>query len=90
MSLDLEDPIMATRSWTVTEARAKLNELIARARTNGPQTITRRGRAAAVIASPEEWQRKARRRGNLAEFFAASPLRGSGLLVERAKDHLRD
>ena len=27
-----------------------------------------------------------KRRGNLAEFFAASPLRGSGLKVERVKD----
>ena len=42
--------------------------------------------AAAVIVSAEEWERKSRRKGNLAEFFAASPLRGSGLVVERAKD----
>ena len=34
----------------------------------------------------EEWERKAKRKGSLAEFFAASPLRDSGLVVERKKD----
>jgi prevent-host-death family protein len=89
MSFEEGDPIMSIRRWTVTQARAKLSELITRARTSGPQTITRHGRAVAVVVSPEGWQRKDRRRGNLAEFFAASPLRGSGLVVERDKDRSR-
>ena len=40
----------------------------------------RRNRAgfAIVVASAEEGARKTRRSGNLAEFFAESPLRGSG------------
>ena len=38
----------------------------------------------------EEWERKTKRSGNLAEFFAASPLRGSGIEVERVADGLRD
>ena len=33
--------------------------------------------------------RKTKRAGNLAEFFAASPLRGSGLVIERSKDEVR-
>ena len=37
-------------------------------------------------ASAEEWDRKTRRTGNLAEFLAASPLRGSKLKVHRVKD----
>jgi len=49
----------------------------------GPQTITRNGHTAAVIVGAEEWQRKTQRVGNLAEFFAASPLRGSGLKIRR-------
>ena len=51
----------------------------------GPQTITRKGRRAAVLVGAEEWERKTARVGNLAEFFAASPLRGSGLKVRRLK-----
>ncbi|MBX9778668.1 MAG: type II toxin-antitoxin system Phd/YefM family antitoxin [Xanthobacteraceae bacterium] len=80
---------MADQRWTVAEAKARFSELIDRANAKGPQTITRNGRTAAVIVSAEEWERKSRRKGNLAEFFAASPLRGSGLVVERAKDRPR-
>ena len=36
----------------------------------GPQTITRKGRTAAVVVGAEVWQRKTNRVGNLAEFFA--------------------
>jgi prevent-host-death family protein len=81
---------MATRTWTVAEAKAKFSEMIERARARGPQTITRNGRTAAVVVSPEEWERKTKRTGNLAEFFAASPLRESGLVIERSKDKARD
>jgi len=34
-----------------------------------------------VLASAEEWERRTRRRGSLAEFFAASPLRRSRLEI---------
>ena len=81
---------MPSRSWTVAEAKAKFSELIERARARGPQTITRNGRTAAVVVSAEEWERKNKRHGNLAEFFDASPLRGSGLVIERSKDRARD
>jgi PHD/YefM family antitoxin component YafN of YafNO toxin-antitoxin module len=54
-----------------------------RARLGGPQTITRNGRTAVVVVDAEEWERKTRRTGNLADFFAASPLRNSGLEVKR-------
>jgi prevent-host-death family protein len=86
----LEVRIMSARNWTVAEAKAKFSELIERARTRGPQTITRNGRTAAVVVSPEEWERKAKRTGNLAEFFAASPLRQSGLVIERTRDRARN
>ena len=76
-------------NWTVAEARARLSELIERARAKGPQVITRQGRRAVVVVSAEEWERKSTRMGNLAEFFAASPLRGSGLAVRRRKDTAR-
>lgn len=80
---------MAIDNWTVAGARARFSELIDQARTKGPQTITKRGRVAAVLVSAEEWERKTKRVGNLAEFLAASPLRGSGLVVARRKDRAR-
>jgi prevent-host-death family protein len=80
---------MATDIWTVAEAKAKFSEVIDRARSEGPQTVTRNGRNAVVIVATEEWDRKTRRTGNLAEFFASSPLRGSGLKIRRRKDRPR-
>jgi prevent-host-death family protein len=83
------DPASLRGTWTVSAAKAKLGELIARARLQGPQTITRRGHIAAVVVAIEERERKTKRIGNLAEFFAASPLRGSGMSARRHKDRAR-
>jgi prevent-host-death family protein len=80
---------MSVKSWTVAEAKARFSELVEQAQAKGPQTITKHGRAAAVVVSPEEWERKSRRTGNLADFFVASPLRDSGIEVERRKDRPR-
>lgn len=76
-------------AWTVAAAKAKLSEVIDRALADGPQTITRRGRETVVVVSAEEWQRKAKRSGSLAEFFAESPLRGAPLKIERLKGGVR-
>jgi prevent-host-death family protein len=81
---------MPAKIWTVAEAKSKLSEVIDLARSRGPQTITRNGRTAVVVVAAEEWERKTKRTGNLAEFFAASPLQGSGLKVRRLKDRVRD
>jgi prevent-host-death family protein len=75
--------------WTIAEAKAKFSALVEQARTEGPQTITRNGRTAAVMVASEDWERVTRRNGTLADFFAASPLKGSGLTVKRAKDRPR-
>ena len=80
---------MTSQNWTVAQAKAKFSEVIDRAMAEGPQTITRKGQTAVVVVDAEEWQRKTKRVGNLAEFFAASPLRGSGLRLRRSKDRQR-
>ena len=84
--MTIREAPMPVETWTVAEAKAKFSEVIDEARASGPQTITRNGRVAAVVVSAEEWERKTRRVGTLADFFAASPLRGSGLKVPRRKD----
>lgn len=81
---------MSTGTWTVAEAMAKFSKVIEMARTSGPQTITKNGRTAVIVVSADEWKRKTRRRGNLAEFFAASPMQSSGLETPRAKDGPRE
>jgi prevent-host-death family protein len=81
---------MKKASWNVAEAKAKLSEVISHAQSDGPQMITRNGRNTVVVVSFEEWERKTKRAGNLAEFFAASPLRGSDLRVERSSERPRE
>jgi len=78
-----------TDLWTVAEAKAKLSRVIEEAQKRGPQTITRNGRRAAVVVDAEEWERRTQRDGTLADFFTASPLRGSGLKLRRLRDRLR-
>lgn len=78
------------RKWAVAKAKAQLSAVIDRALSEGPQTITRSGREAVVVVSAEEWTRKSKRRGNLAEFFASSPLRGSRIRIKRSKAKVRE
>ncbi len=74
---------MSSQTWTVAQAKAKFSEVLARAQSDGPQTITRNGRTAVVVVAAEEWQRKTKRVGTLADFFANSPLREGGLTLPR-------
>ncbi len=80
---------MGTHKWTVAEAKAKFSEVIDRAESDGPQTITRNGRTTAVIVAAGEWERKTKRKGTLADFFAASPLRRSGAQIKRLRGRIR-
>lgn len=80
---------MSTQTWTVAEAKAKFSEVLDKAKSQGPQKITRHGRTTAVVVAAEDWERKAERKGNLAEFLTSSPLRGSGIRLKRLPVRLR-
>lgn len=80
---------MSTHIWTVAEAKAKFSELLQKAQSEGPQKITKHGRTTAVIVAAEDWERKHRRQGSLAEFLSASPLRGSGVRIKPLTLRLR-
>jgi antitoxin Phd len=55
---------MAT--WQLQDAKAKLSEVIETAQKHGPQIITRRGVATAVIVPIDQWQRLSERPSILA------------------------
>jgi prevent-host-death family protein len=76
--------------WPVAQAKARLSEVIERAMTGQPQTITRNGKTAVVVVEAAEWKRRTERKGTLAEFLAASPLSGTGLDLPRIKGRLRN
>ena len=80
---------MSTQMWTVAEAKAKFSELIDKAKSEGPQRITKHGRTTAVVVAADEWNRKMDRKGNLADFLSSSPLRGAGLKLKRLPVRLR-
>jgi prevent-host-death family protein len=80
----------STKPWTVAKAKAQLSQVIEQALTSGPRAITRNGRNAVVVVSMDEWERKTKRKGSLADFFAESPLRNSGLVIKRDRERPRE
>ena len=79
--------------WQLQTAKARFSELFRRARSEGPQLITRRDKEGVVMISDEQYQRlvgKAHQPQNLLQFFRESPLVGIELDLERDKDEGRD
>ena len=89
MTASRKTPTNELDHWTVAGAKARLSEVIERAQTD-PQIITRHGKASVVIVSAEEWARKTVRKGTLAEFLLASPLRDGNVDLDRLRDQPRD
>ena len=78
------------QSWQVQEAKARFSELMRDAAKDGPQTITIRGRRAAVVLSADDYDRLKRPKPSLVEFLRASPLAGVELDIERDRSPPRD
>lgn len=79
--------------WQVQTAKARFSELFRRARTEGPQVITRQGTEAVVMISHERYDQlvsKPHRPKSLVQFFRESPLVGVELDLERNKDEGRE
>ena len=74
--------------WQLQTAKARFSELFRRARTEGPQYVTRQGKEAVVVIGAEEFEKLKRRnrKTSLVQFFAESPLVGSGIDLERMPD----
>lgn len=80
-------------TWQVQTAKARFSELFRRARTEGPQLITRQGKEAVVMIADEQYERltaRARQPKSLLQFFRESPLVGLELNFERDRDEGRD
>jgi prevent-host-death family protein len=81
------------QEWQLQDAKARFSEVFRLARERGPQRVTKHGREAVVVITAEEYTRLAQSeacKGSLSEFFAASPLRGSGIDLDRPRDFGRD
>src|SRR5579863_1318050 len=81
------------QEWQLQDAKARFSEVFRLARESGPQRVTKHGREAVVVLSAEEYARLAESeapKGSLVDFFAASPLRGSGIDLDRRRGFGRD
>ena len=77
-------------TWQVQEAKARFSELMRGADEAGPQTITVRGRRAAVLLSAKDYDRLSGPKPSLAAFMRASPLAGIRLVIDRDRSLPRD
>jgi antitoxin Phd len=80
-------------AWQIQTAKAQFSEVFRRARTEGPQRITRQGKEGVVMISDEQYDRlmvQSRQPKSIVQFFRESPLVGVDLDVERDKDTGRD
>ena len=77
-------------TWQVQEAKARFSELMRGADEAGPQTITVRGRRAAVLLSVSDYDRLRGRKPSLTALMRASPLVGIELTVDRDQTPPRD
>jgi antitoxin Phd len=77
-------------SWKLEDAKARFSELVRRANSEGPQTVTVRGREAVVVLSAEQYGKlqKPKDRKPLVEFLES--LDFSGLDLTRDRDTGRD
>ena len=78
--------------WQLQAAKARFSEVFRRARSEGPQWITRQGKEAVVMVPAEEFERlveRAKQPRSLVEFFAESPLARAGIDLERTPDYGR-
>lgn len=83
----------APRTWQLQTAKAQFSEVFRRARTEGPQLVTRQNKEAVVVLPIEEFDRlsaRAQQPNTLSEFFATSPLAKAKIKLDRAPDYGRD
>lgn len=78
---------MAT--WQVQEAKTRLSEVIDRAISEGPQTITRHGKARAVLVSVAEFEALSKKQPDFKEFLLGGP-KFDDFEIERDPDTGRD
>jgi prevent-host-death family protein len=81
------------KRWQLQAAKAQFSEVFRRARTEGPQWVTRQNKEAVVILPAEEFERlsaRSQQPKRLSEFFARSPLAEVGIDLERERDYGRE
>ena len=80
-------------TWQLQTAKAQFSELFRRARTEGPQVVTRQGKEQVVVLPAEQFAqltKRVRQPKSLVRFFAKSPLAHVTLDLSRDIDSGRE
>lgn len=67
---------MADGSWGAAEAKAKFSEVMDRARTQGPQHVSRNGKPAVVVVTEDDWATAQGGKKSLVEALLDPTVRG--------------
>ena len=78
------------RGWKLEDAKARFSEVVRRARNEGPQRVTVRGKDAVVVISAEELERLLPRQTRLRFVEFMESLYVEGLDLSREPDRGRD
>ncbi len=84
---------VSAESWQIQSAKARFSEVFRKARTVGPQRITRQGKEGVVMVAEEQFDQlvgKSRQPKNIVDFFRQSPLVGLKLDLKRDRSPARD
>lgn len=76
--------------WQIQEAKAKFSQLVNDANIKGHQTITKQGKAVAVILSKKEFDKMSQSKTSLLNFFKAAPCQEIELEIKRSKETPRE
>jgi antitoxin Phd len=78
------------KGWKLEDAKARFSEVVRRARSEGPQRVTVRGKNAVVIISAEELDQLLPRKKRLPFVAFMESLHVEGLNLDREPDYGRD
>lgn len=82
-----------SQTWQLQTAKARFSELFRRARTEGPQVVTRQGKEQVVVLPAEQFAKlikRGRQPKSIVRFFAESPLASVTLDLSRDVDSGRE
>ena len=77
-------------TWALQDAKNRFSEVVNCAVSDGPQTITRRGRETAIVVAVDDFRSLFGGKGDLVEFLRRSPLAGVELDLSRDEDYGRE
>jgi antitoxin Phd len=77
------------KTWQIQEAKTHFSEVIERAHSEGPQSITKHGKPRVVVVSIAEYERMKKHKPNLIDYLKNGPS-FEGVDLERSSDTGRE